>query len=240
MEVLVVDVSAVIVSFRRPLDHNYQRTLPQPPPTTLLGLVGAALGLSEEALWREDSVVKNLNLAVLSLDETGRAKDMWTVMKIKSAKIADRSPYFRELLCFPRYLLVFGSEPSLLAQVAQAFKEPAYALSLGREDELITVHSIEMVSIDKGEPVFRGTVIPGDLRQMSIVKPLVEGIRFEAPVVETLPLRFTLKSGKREPHDMVPLSFLPHSLDIRIPHFSEVFSLNGRNFVWMNCLPNRM
>lgn len=239
MEVLVVEVGGAIVSFRRPLDHNYQRTLPHPPPTTLLGLAGAALGLSEERLWAKDSVVNSFKVAVLSADEPGRAKDMWTIMKIKGAKIAGPSPYFRELLCYPRYLLIFGGETALLSRLGQAFEDPVYPLSLGREDELIHVRSVEMASAEKGQPSFHGTVIPGDLRWMGVVKPLVEGIRFEPPVVERLPLRFTLKSGRREPLDMTPLSFLPHSLEIEIPEVSEVFSLRGRNFTWMNSLPSR-
>ena len=51
MELLALNVSAPVASFRRPLDLNYQRTLPLPPPTTLIGLAGAALGMSPWDLW---------------------------------------------------------------------------------------------------------------------------------------------------------------------------------------------
>ena len=45
--IVAVWVRAPVASFRRPLDHDYQRTLPMPPPTTLLGIAGATLGLSD-------------------------------------------------------------------------------------------------------------------------------------------------------------------------------------------------
>jgi CRISPR-associated Cas5-like protein len=45
--IVAIQVRASVASFRRPPGHNYQRTLPMPPPTTLLGITGAALGFSE-------------------------------------------------------------------------------------------------------------------------------------------------------------------------------------------------
>jgi CRISPR-associated protein Cas5t len=102
MELIVaVRVCATVASFRRPLDHNYQRTLPMPPPTTLLGIAGAALGLSDRDLWSPKSLLSNLKVSVWIEEEPGRARDMWTVLKIKSGKIAERSPYFREFALFP-------------------------------------------------------------------------------------------------------------------------------------------
>jgi len=62
--ILLVTVRAPVASFRRPLDHNYQRTLPMPPPTTLLGIAGAALGLSDRELWAPDSPVCELKVSV--------------------------------------------------------------------------------------------------------------------------------------------------------------------------------
>ena len=84
MNILWIKVTAPLASFRRPLDHNYQRTLPLPPPTTLLGLAGAALGLSEEELWLKPSPLRDLSVAALALQKPGIARDMWTVMKIKN------------------------------------------------------------------------------------------------------------------------------------------------------------
>ncbi|RMG63139.1 MAG: CRISPR-associated protein Cas5, partial [Calditrichaeota bacterium] len=165
--VLIVRVRAPIASFRRPLDHNYQRTLPLPPPTTLIGIAGAALGLSDRKLWAPDSPINHLKVSVLADGKPGRARDMWTVLKIKSGKIAERSPYFRELLFFTRYTLLYGGEIDTLQRLREAFLDPAYPLTLGREDELLCLQEVILAELVRGEPRFQGTVVPGDIRQMS-------------------------------------------------------------------------
>ncbi len=239
MEVLVVKVSAPLVSFRRPLDHNYQRTLLLPPPTTMLGLAGAAFGLSDTELWRKEGLTRELFVAAFSSNEPGRAKDRWTVMKIKGAKITERSPYFRELLFFASFSLIYGGSPELLSKLKEAFLGPVYPLSLGREDELIYIESAKITHVEAGTPLFQGTVIPGDLKKMNISKNLREGMRFEPPTVETLPLGFYVTNGERGPENPISLSFISHSLEIEVRDIEEVYSLEGRNFTWMNSLRNR-
>lgn len=232
--VLVVRVWAPVASFRRPLDHNYQRTLPMPPPTTLLGIAGAALGLLDRELWGADGLARKLRISVWIDSEPGRARDMWTVLKIKSGKIAERSPYFRELLFFTRYTLLYGGEEALLRQLEEALRDPAYPLSLGREDELMLVEEAILAEAQEGEPRFRGTVVPGDIRQMSNIRPILEpGAVFEPPVVETLPLRFTVDTkGIRHPEHTVPLSFLPLGVKIEVPGI-QALVLQERNFTWL-------
>ncbi|MGQ9512231.1 CRISPR-associated protein Cas5 [Thermodesulfitimonas sp.] len=238
MDVLWIKVAAQVASFRRPLDHNYQRTLLLPPPTTLLGLAGAALGLSDRELWDKGSPVRELYLSVLALQKPGMARDMWTVMKIKDNKIAERSPYFRELLFFVRYVLLYGGPRRLLENLRAAFTDPVYPLSLGREDELITIEEIGLAEASPGTACFRGTIIPGDFRQLHFRLSLRPGVRFEPPVVEILPLGFTLdEKGLRHPVGSIPLTFLSLDLEVELPGREPVFTfeaLEGRNFTWVN------
>ena len=233
-QVLRVTVRAPVVSFRRPLDHNYQRSLSMPPPTTLLGIAGAALGLSDRELWSPSSLLRDIKVAVWVDDEPGRARDMWTVLKIKSGKIAERSPYFRELLFSVRYTLIYGGSELLLRQLEQAFYDPAYPLSLGREDELALIEKVALDDAVAGEPRFRGTVLPIDIRRQPARPVLRPGIRFEPPVVETLPLRFSVDAkGIRHPEQPVTFSFLPLELELEVPSLPAL-KCQGRNFTWMN------
>lgn len=233
--VLSVTVQAPVASFRRPLDHNYQRTLPMPSPTTLLGIAGAAFGLSDRELWAPESPIRGLKVSVWMDRELGRTRDMWTVLKIKAGKIAERSPYFRELLFFVRYTLVYGGDEALLQQLVEAFRDPAYPLSLGREDELTLLEEVMLAEAEPGEPQFRGTVLPGDIREMPRVRPILHpGTHFEPPVVEKLPLTFRVDArGIRHPESLVPLSFLPIGLEVEIPGI-HALHLKGRNFIWLN------
>lgn len=232
--VLSVKVRAPVASFRRPLDHNYQRTLPMPPPTTLLGIAGAALGLSDWELWAPTSPLRDVKVSVWMDAEPGRARDMWTVLKIKNAKIEARSPYFRELLFFARYTLLYGGERAVLKQLEQAFRDPVYPLSLGREDELVLVEEIELGEAQPGAPRFQGTILPGDVRHIEGLRPiLMPGAVFEPPVVEQLPLRFSVDAkGIRHPEDSVALSFLPLGVELEVPAV-KALSLQKRNFAWV-------
>lgn len=215
--VLWVDVSAPIASFRRPLDHNYQRSLFLPPPTTLMGLAGSALGLSDVELWSDDSPLKQLKVSVATRAEHGRAIDMWSILKIKNNKITERSPYFRELLIHVSYRIVFGGSDTLLHQLKDAFLDPFYPLSLGREDELLHVHQLGFASLSGSSPVFRGTILPGDFRDMDFRWVAQGGIRSSLPMIEMLPIAFKLDQKRvRHPDQIRPFTFIPYALALEV------------------------
>ena len=243
MEFLALNVSAPVASFRRPLDLNYQRTLPLPPPTTLIGLAGAALGMSAWELWGKNSPLKDIKVSALLQPSfwthgmPGKAQDMWTVLKIKGNRIAERSPYFRELLFFARYTLLFGGPLDLLVSLKKAFLDPVYPLSLGREDELLWVEEEPQVLplVSAEFPIFYGTAVPGDIRQLEVQFSLEPGLKTEPPVVEAVPLAFTVdKKGIRAPLKRVPLTFIPLSLRLKIKGISQVYCYGSRCFTWMN------
>jgi len=165
---------------------------------------------------------------------------MWTVLKIKANKIAERSPYFRELLFFVSYTIVYSLPDPLLERLQAAFLDPVYPPSLGREDELALVEDVALREVTPGQPQFRGTVLPGDIRK-DLPRPVLQpGVRAEPLTVETLPLFFQVDSkGVRSPQQMMPLSFVPVQLEIELPSPSfPVFQLDGRNFTWANFSPS--
>jgi len=236
MRALCVTLRAPVASFRRPLEHTYQRTLPLPPPTTILGVAGAALGLSARELWAPKSPLQHTRVSVWTEIEPGRARDLWTVLKLKGGKIAERSPYFRELLFFTRYTLVFGDGEQILGELHDAFGDPAYPLSLGREDELALVEDVAWEEAVEAEPIFRGTVLPGDIRQMKLRVRLREevSLRLEPPVVEKLPVKFSLDNrGIRHPEGTQPFSFLSLTTEVEVAGLSA-WKCRGRTFTWLN------
>ncbi|OAQ20071.1 CRISPR-associated protein Cas5 [Thermosulfurimonas dismutans] len=240
MEGLAVTLRAPVASFRRPLDINFQRTLLLPPPTTCLGLAGAALGLSEREVWSRGSPLTSLKVAVLlepswvTGGDPAVTRDMWKVLKIKNKKIAERSPYFRELLFFPRYTILFAGDKGLLCRLREAFFDPAYPLSLGREDELARIETVEETNFELGGPLFSGTMIPGDIREMEVRVKLASGMRIEPPTVEVLPLRFEVdKKGVRHPLRRQVFTLIPLGTELELPEL-ESYSFRDRNFVWLN------
>lgn len=238
---LAVTVTAPVASFRRPLDHNFQRTLPMPAPTTLIGIAGAALGLSDRQLWNKKQGLLDLKVSVYLEELPGKARDMWTVLKIKQGKIAERSPYFRELLFQVRYVLLYGGPEQRLRELARAFENPVYPLSLGRDDEMLLIEELALGQARPGESLFEGTVLPGDLRTNQNYRArLNAGNAFEPPLVERLPTVFEIdKKGIRHPRQFAFFSFLPLGVTLEIAGVTSV-QWKGRNFVWLNSSPNPM
>jgi len=239
MEGLAVTLSAPVASFRRPLDINFQRTLLMPPPTTCLGIAAAALGLSENELWRPDGPLAGLKVSALiepssvTGGDPAIARDLWKILKIKTKKITERSPYFRELLFFSRYTLLFSGEEELLKDLASAFEDPVYPLSLGREDELTRVEKIEKTNFEPGGSLLFGTMVPGDLRELEVKVRLLPGLRVEPPSAEVLPLGFEVIKGVRHPVRRKPFTIIPLYCQLEFPNLST-YSFRGRNFVWLN------
>lgn len=241
MKVLSLKVRASQVSFRRPLDLNYHRTLPLPPPTTMIGLAGAALGLADFQIWNGEQwqSLRDMRVAALLDKRPGKSKDMMTILKIKGGRIDQRSPYFRELLFNVEYTLIYAGDDELIENLKSAFEDPVYPLSLGRKDELIEIITIEEIRLSKGEPIFSGTAIPGDIREMDIELPAFKNniapLKLEPAVVENVPLKFKVEKGCRIPVKKTTITFLPYSLKVKVGNFKgEVFKLNDRNFTWMN------
>ena len=236
--VLTVRLRAPVASFRRPLDHNYQRTLPLPPPTTILGIAGAALGYNDKELWKEDGIWRRLKVSAWMEAQPGRARDLWTVLKIKNGKIEARSPYIRELLFSVDYFLIYGGDTELLNELSEAFCDPAYPLSLGREDELAALVEVSFQKALPGDkpPVFHGTMIPADIRNLRSFRPILrESAAFEPPLVEKLPVRFGIdeKKGTRQALQMQTITFLPYGIQVEIhDHDIEAWKVRDRTFVW--------
>ncbi|AEH51232.1 CRISPR-associated protein Cas5 [Pseudothermotoga thermarum] len=239
MKALWVKVIAQACSFRPPLDHVYQRTLPLPPPTTILGFAGAALGLEDKAIWSQESPLLNVKVSALLLNKPGFAKDMWKILKIDNYKISERSPYFREMLFNARYMLVYGSaDEDFLKRLKEAILDPVYALSLGREDELVLVEECDIAELQVGGTTFYGTALAGDISKMKFHWIPKGGVKFEPPICENMPVAFEVdKDGRRYPRSKQLLTFLPYDLHVVLNEPVNSYTLEilkGRNFTWMS------
>ncbi|MDM8539958.1 CRISPR-associated protein Cas5 [Desulfococcaceae bacterium HSG9] len=196
-----IKVFAVTASFRIPESHTFQQSLPLPPPTTLTGLMGAAMGLSFESAvgFRESN---GLRFGVVGTHR-GVFKDLWKYRKIKSKAIIT-DVLLREYLTDLEMSLYIASESRLsVNQVRESFLSPCYALTAGNSDDLLKIINVgEIIDINE-IPVadFQQTILPGnhvnnysplaDLENL----PITESIR--APQVYLLPTAFAFKGKER-------------------------------------------
>ncbi len=244
-EVLTVEIQAAVASFRLPTEVNYQRSLPAPPPTTLIGLAGAAMGAGEEELWDggERGAAfpwHRLLVSVLIDHQPGVAVDLWQLRKFdREKKSCTRSPYPRELLFGPRYTAIYGGlDRCDLERLQDAFRSPRYALCLGRADDLARVVSCRIetaTSVDPTDLEFEGTVLPATRQDIRIQPSLRPGLRLRPVLFERLPCGFTLvRGGARCPAGLRDFAFVPLGVRVR-GRVARAFALGGRYWTWLNC-----
>jgi CRISPR-associated Cas5-like protein len=205
-------VQGLLNSYRDPKTHKIHRTLPFPPHTTLIGLAGAASGLSEDILWKK---YKELQVAVIDITKetsshgVGRTDDLIRYKKYKDNTI-ETSIYVRELLYKPEYMIYYASSnKNILTELYDAFLNPKYALSLGRDDELITLQRIEKIHltpVDSGE--YSETILPFNPATENFNIDLDNEKYFEPYILATLPSTFTEKKGVRTPTNFKTYAFL--------------------------------
>ncbi|MBE0451883.1 MAG: CRISPR-associated protein Cas5 [Clostridia bacterium] len=212
VDAIRLHVRGVFNSYRDPKTHKIHRTFPFPPRTTLIGLAGAALGLSEDVLWDE---YKDLQVAVIaiskenSLGGEGRADDLIKYKKFKDNDV-ETSILIRELLYKPEYLIYYtSSEKNVLGEIHEAFLNPKYALSLGHDDELIILHEIEKVNLiplESGE--YGETILPFNPSAEGFHIDITKQRYFEPCTLVTLPTQFIIKNGIRTPSKLQTYAFL--------------------------------
>lgn len=201
-------------SFRLPDFHTYHKTLPLPPKPTIAGMLGSAAGLSpeevNERLLSDDSAFR---VGVFGINN-GKTNDLWQIRKydnktIKEYKNNDRAtPYktaiiVRELLygCHFTLYLTFKDE-SEFKLFYEKLKNPSWALSLGREDELVKINTISVIYCEEAEaPFLKNTVFGGgkySIESTSLEQNRGINLLSKAPTVSRLPKQFSYKEGVRE------------------------------------------
>lgn len=154
-------------SYRQPDFHTYHKSLPLPPKTTIAGMLGGALGLSPEEVNENWLLNKRLQIGIIG-KSNGQVKDLWRIRKYKgkSANFTT-SPLVREIHYDNQYTLYFQcSEDNDFEIIQSALTNPKWALSLGREDELIKILSVELVDLKTVENAkLTNTVVGFDVNE---------------------------------------------------------------------------
>lgn len=160
LKFLVVEVVCQSCSFRNPEFQNFHKTFELPPPTTIIGLGGAALGLSPKQT--QNFFGEGFELGIYGCHK-GKANDLWKYRKLKSgAFISDILT--REVLFATQYYLVFGtSDTAKLLSLKSAFENPKYALTLGNSDSLAKIVSLQFVDETIKIDEFQNCVVAGNL-----------------------------------------------------------------------------
>lgn len=227
MKFIRIKCSGCLNSFRQPDFHTYHKTLPLPPKTTVAGMIGGALGISPESINEEWLKNNRFQMGIVG-KSNGKANDLWQIRKYDTKQISaykqgkESTPYktaviVRELLYASEFTLYLHFESQKdLERVFTKIQNPEWALSLGREDELIIVREIKLIDLEEESDLqFINTVIPIDLSKSSCNIDLkVEALSSvnlmdEAPKSVKLPIAFSYDdTGAREATDFQTFSFI--------------------------------
>ena len=140
---LIVEAVSNTASFRIPEFHNYHKTLPLPPITTVIGIVGAALGkdYQEAQKYFVDNVFE---IGVYGTTK-GFMKDLWKakLWKGSNPKKSDRTVIQREFHFDNYFIFVFGN--TKVNELKTAFENSEYALTAGNSDSLLKIVSLKIL-----------------------------------------------------------------------------------------------
>lgn len=196
---LVVEALSETASFRIPEYHNYHKTLPLPPPTAVIGMMGAALGLPPEKAQSCFDFIKP-ELGIYGTYD-GIYNDLWKIASTK--KVTESSIIQREYLYNNDYILVVGADSKTIQKLYEAVSYNKYPITAGNSDSLVKIKNCCVFSNDNivNTIEVEHCVLFGDYRQslhfglddMVPNKLYVYKTKF-APITYNLPFAFDYDS----------------------------------------------
>ena len=201
MQAVRLRVKGNFNSFRVEGGLKYHRTYHIPSKTTLIGLLGAAMGLEDVDL---NPLFGSVKTNAILTKFNGIASDLWLITKLKSHVKPESSPIIREMLFQPEYSLYYSiPEPSSikLDYIFNAFYDPIYALTLGRSDEMIEILDIKKVTLQPiSNAYFKNTILPFNYKDFfdgyeNVT--LLQGQSFSLPNVVNIPISFKIENNRR-------------------------------------------
>lgn len=224
MQCFCAEIVTQTTSFRNPEFQNFHKTLDMPPPSTIMGFAGAAMGLS--AKMAQDFFDATPFVAGISAFHSGKTTDTWKYRNQTKDMhlydpLMDGSVIKRELLIQSNYFIVFGSEnQEKLEFLRAAIEYPKFALTLGSSDSVAWVKYIEGgLSVSRSN-VVKGCMVPGDVVgeviRRATDKPEFSIYQSSEPITYDLPIRFNYKSdyGKREVEQTKTLSIVTQEMQL--------------------------
>jgi CRISPR-associated protein Cas5t len=244
MYIFSIEGVSLTASFRSPETHTFHKTLPLPPKTTIIGMMGAALGLGLEEVHK---VVEEQGIlvGVYGLNK-GLMRDLWNYRKLTGKEkkyteedIKNRRQYsilIREYLYENQFIFYFGLDDfKKLECLRSAFLSPKYPLTVGNSDDLLKISRVGEVIEGKNCKLdkFEHTVIPGDLSQLygndidfSQI-PIVQTV--STPQVYLLPTKFVFEGDERRVSERKKFTFV--STPVKLKTQVDGYTINGRNVV---------
>lgn len=218
MYTCLIEMTSQTASFRDPDFQNFHRTLSLPAPTNIIGMVGAALGLSPPDA--QSFFSKNQIKIGVAGQSKAKTKDLWKYcnqskeMWLYHPNTGAGSIVQREFLYGLQLFLAFASaKVEAIQRIVTGFESPHFALSLGTSDALAKVRAVHQQLPVSTQSEVAHCYVEGDV-MMEITtrsKDLFEFTISAVPSVHRLPTAFEYESpyGKRQIASTKVYSMIP-------------------------------
>lgn len=246
MYAFFVSGKATTASFRVPETHTFHQTLPLPPKTTIIGMMGAAMGLAIQDA-HAFSRTHGIKIGVYGTHK-GLMRDLWNYRKVTEKEkgygptdIKNRKHYsilIREYLTDCEFTFFFGAiSKESLTEIREAMARPVYALTAGNSDDLLKITAISPIQEVNEEPntQFDHTIIPGDISAQC--QPAIDFRKLpvtqtvDTPQVFLLPTQFVFDGDKRTVTERMKFTFVGSPVTLASPINACAF--DGKNIVML-------
>jgi len=188
MKYCVVEIVTQTASFRNPEFQNFHKSFFLPPPTTLMGFAGAALGLTAElaqAFFNEDG-------CKMGVYGTSKAQttDLWKYNDFENGSVIPK-----EYLYHNKFFIVYSFEnEDKMELLSKSFLQPKYALTMGNSDSLAKIVKVTQGSNTESCIDFKNCLIEGDVVNNTLLLA-GNGLEFSIystnePITYNLPVKF--------------------------------------------------
>lgn len=234
MPYCIVEIVTQTATFRNPEFQNFHKSFLLPPPTTLVGLAGASLGLSPKAA--QDFFNEGFFMGVYGTSN-GYAKDLWKYNTFDE----QGSIILKEILYDNHFILVYGHENiEIIKALQQSFLTPVYALTLGNNDSLAKIIAVSIENEITNSTEMEHCLVEGNIVE-EVFENAKNGLSFSVysssePIAYDLPTRFLYESdyGFRRVVERKTLSFIGEKMQLNISKkgiiykntFVPIFNLN--------------
>lgn len=244
MKYCLIKLQSQSATFRDPEFQNFHKTLELPPPTTVIGLTGAALGYSPQGaqVFFDEN---HISLGVYGTSK-GKAVDVWKYNKLTKNMWSyvpgrDSGVLQKEILHDNEFLIAFScQDEKVITRLCNAFENPVFALTVGNSDSLakITVIRDNLIAADEskvGHCIMEGDIL-GEVFEHAKNSFNFSVYQTSQPVSYKFPIRFLYKTeyGQRSISAVKTFSILTHPMELNysvsgVKHhdtFIPLFSIN--------------
>jgi len=147
MKVIRFRVEGFFNSFRIPFFRTYHKSFLAPPKTTVIGML-CNISLKSQKEFFEILDKDMIEVSVVIDKILGKSKDLWSYKTIDK-KNRGKSVIRRDKLFIPSYTIYLTiKDEKLYQEILESLKEPKNIPSLGLDDELVVIDSVEEIDID--------------------------------------------------------------------------------------------